>query len=129
MAEMKRSLPLLLAALAAIAAGSGAQAQDAVRGKRLFLSCAYCHGPTGGGTGVGPSLKGVIGRKAAALPDFPYSAALKASGLTWTEADTTAFLVKPQAKVKDTRMAYPGTATETDAKDIVAYLATLKPAP
>jgi cytochrome c len=35
---------------------------------------------------IGPSLAGVVGRKAGSVPGFAYSAANKNSGDTWDEA-------------------------------------------
>ena len=79
-----------------------------------------CHAPGG----QGPSLKGVVGRKAASLPDFHYSAALAASGLTWTPANLDHFLAGPAAMVHGTAMTVmlPDPAQR---RDLISYLATL----
>ena len=111
-----------LGALAQTAAGLSAG--DAAAGQDLFLDrCAMCHVADGGGQG--PSLKGVYGRKAASTPGFAYSAALKASGVTWTGPELDRFLTNPS-------VAIPGTAmpiTVPDAKqraNLIAYLAAQK---
>lgn len=44
--------------------------------------CFACHGVVDGKKGIGPSLFGVVGRKAGTVPDFYYSEANKGSGLT-----------------------------------------------
>jgi cytochrome c len=94
-------------AIAAASAG-GARAQGA-NGEDIFNTrCVMCHAPTGGGEG--PSLKGVVGRKAASAPGFEYSPALKASGLTWTPAELDRFLTDPQK-------ALPGTAMVVSVPD------------
>ena len=110
------------AGIAAKAAEGVAAAGDAAAGEELFLDrCVTCHIAEGGGQG--PSLSGVFGRKAGVQPDFAYSAAIRASGLTWTGPELDRFLANP---VK----AIPGTAmpiTVPDAKeraDLVAYFAS-----
>jgi len=83
--------------------------------------CSLCHLPEGGGEG--PSLKGVVGRKAGSLPGFAYTPALAASGLTWTKAELDRFLTDPGKLV-------PGTAMGVRVEDakiraaIIDYLST-----
>src|SRR5881227_306019 len=60
--------------LGALLLSSPGWAADAAHGKQLFAACIACHSETA--DAQGPSLKGVAGRKAAALEDFRYSAAL-----------------------------------------------------
>ena len=122
---MKPVAAVFSALVLAVGHGSAASAQDAAHGKQLFLTCAYCHGPIGAGGPVGPTLKDIVGKPAAASPGFPYSEAMKSSGVTWTEDQLAAFLLKPEAVVKGTRMAFPGVPAETDARDLVAYLKSL----
>ena len=106
-----------------LAAGPGL-AQDVAKGSDVFQSrCSQCHVLTG--VGQGPSLIGVVGRKAAALPSYPYSDALKASGLTWTPANLDAFLQAPTKLVPGTAMRVI-LADPNERRDLVAYLATLK---
>ena len=97
---------------------------DAAHGAALYAGqCAVCHGAQGGG-GQGPALRGVVGRKAAST-DYAYSAALKATGWTWTDAHLNAYLQNPQAAVPGTLM--PAAVTSAaDRADIAAFLATLK---
>jgi cytochrome c2 len=52
-------------------------------GKQVFLVCTACHSLAPGQNMVGPSLHGLIGRRAGTAPGFQYSAANKASGLIW----------------------------------------------
>ena len=98
---------------------------DAAKGQEAFENrCTMCHGIDS--DGQGPKLAGVVGRKAASSPGYPYSDALKASGLTWTPAELDAFLSGPGKLVPGTAMA----VTVTDPaqrRDIIAYLASLKP--
>ncbi|MET0270789.1 MAG: c-type cytochrome, partial [Sphingomonas sp.] len=53
-------------------------AGDPVKGKTVYARCMACHATVAGRNGLGPSLAGVVGRKAAALPSFAYSPAMKA---------------------------------------------------
>jgi cytochrome c len=93
----------LVLALLLVVAAEAASAQDLQRGRRVFTRCIACHSlEAERGPAPGPSLIGIVGRAAAALPDFEYSPALIEAGrkgLVWTEdvldrfvADTKAFL-------------------------------------
>jgi cytochrome c len=118
---MRRGLPLGLVLLLACRSAGAQTAGDPAAGEELFLDrCAICHIPEGGGQG--PSLNGLFGRKAGSVEGFAYSAALKASGLTWTGPELDHFLANP-------REAVPGTAMPIavpDAKqraDLIAHFA------
>src|SRR6478736_6209017 len=93
-------------------------------GKSLYQTCAACH--TERPDALGPSLKGVVGRKSAALDDFRYSNPMKRANLVWDEANLRAYIQDPQAKVKGNRMPYSGLTDGKDVDDIVAYLKTLQ---
>ena len=106
---------------------SQAQAADAKKGAAVFQRCAICHSNTkGAGAKIGPNLFGVVGRKAGTMPDFPYSAAMKGSGITWTPDKLTAYIEHPQVVVPGNRMAFAGITRPAEAEDLVAYLDTLK---
>ena len=120
-----RILRLAIAAAILTVAGH-ADAQNAANGKRIFTTCAYCHGLGGSGGAVGPSLKGVVGRRAGSLDGFPYSDAMRASNMTWTAANIGVFLINPDAKVKGTKMMFPGLPKRRDRADVIAYLKQLK---
>jgi cytochrome c len=122
---MGRSLCLsiaagLLAALAAVPATAG----DAERGKELYAACVACH--TEKPDALGPSLKGVFGRKSAALEDFRYSNPMRRANLTWDEANLRDYLADPQAKVRGNRMPFGGLRTPQDIDDVIAYVKALK---
>ncbi|MGO8918881.1 MAG: c-type cytochrome [Stellaceae bacterium] len=113
--------------VAIVALSPPAMAADAGKGKALFDACAKCHPITAAGddTLVGPTLKGIVGRKSASIEDFRYSSAMRASGLTWTEENIKAYITDPQAKVKGNRMALKSSFEPAEIDDIVAYLKTL----
>jgi cytochrome c len=108
--------------LLALATGP-ASAADAEHGKALYQSCAACHSERP--DALGPSLKGVVGRKSAALEDFRYSNPMKRANLVWDEANLRDYIKDPQAKVKGNRMPYGGLTDAKDVDDIIAYLKTL----
>jgi cytochrome c len=112
---------LLPAALLLV--GAQAAAQDVQRGEKLFTDCRSCHAVQAGVNNVGPSLAGIVGRKAAAGDDFRYSPAMKRSGITWDAAALAAFIKDPQGVVPGNRMPYAGMPDEKDIADLVAYLA------
>jgi cytochrome c len=99
-----------------------ATAVDLARGAQLFQTCSACHNVLG--TGIGPDLAGIYGRKAAMTPGFDYSEALRTSGLIWTEASLRAFIANPQGFVKGTRMNFPGYSNPADVDDVLAFLKT-----
>jgi cytochrome c len=72
---------------------------------------------------TGPSLAGVMGRKAGTLASFQrYSPALKSSGVTWDERTLDAWLAKPDAFIPGSRMTFAGIREAQPRADIVAYL-------
>lgn len=96
---------------------------DLARGELLALACAACHRfGAGEGTLIGPNLHGVFGRPAAALPEFAYSPALKASGLVWTPVSLEAWLADPAGFVAGTTMAFSGYRSGGDRRDLIGYL-------
>jgi len=109
--------------LLAVSAGAVAAA-DAEHGKQLFQTCVACHSERP--DALGPSLKGVVGRKSAALEDFRYSNPMKRANLVWDEDNLRAYITDPQGKVKGNRMPYGGLSDPKDVDDVVAYLKDLK---
>jgi cytochrome c len=111
-------------ALLGMFAADAALAADAEHGKQLFVACTACHSEKP--DGIGPSLKGVYGRKSAALEDFRYSNPMKRANLVWNAENLRAYLIDPQAKVKGNRMPFGGVANPQEADDLVAYLESYK---
>ena len=91
-----------------------------------FVPCMACHSVTPGQNGIGPSLAGTFGRKAASAPGFEYSDAMKASGKTWDEATLDTYLTHPMGAVPGTRMTYMGQTDPAKRKELIEYLKTLK---
>jgi cytochrome c len=113
----------LLGALALIAATTAAHAQgDAALGEKRFEECASCHTTVRGENGVGPSLFGVLDRKAGAIDEFRYSPAMKRSGITWTAKSLDEFVADPQKMVPGNRMPYAGLPDARERANLLAYL-------
>jgi cytochrome c len=93
---------------------------DAVRGKAVFEKrCTGCHALEV--DREGPRLAGVYGRKAGSVPGFTYSAGLKNSGLTWTDATLEKWLSDPDLMVPDNNMSFSVPKAE-ERRDLIAYL-------
>jgi cytochrome c len=101
------------------AVGAPALSGDAARGKSLYQACAACHSLDD--DDIGPRHRGVVGRRAGSVPDYAYSAALKASGLTWDEGTLNRWLINPSALVPGTKMFFKIDDAQSRA-DIIAYL-------
>jgi len=116
-----RAIPAVAAALF-LAAGVAHAQGDAKRGQKLFEECHACHALERGVQGVGPSLYGVFGRRAAELDDFRYSPALKRSGITWTPKTLDVYIADPQKAVPANRMPYAGMPEARDRADLLIYM-------
>jgi cytochrome c len=90
----------------------------------VFEPCAHCHqiGP-GARMTTGPSLQGLIGRKAGMLSGYPFSPAMQGSGLVWDRATLDRFIASPQSVVPGTRMIYAGMDDPAGRKALVDFIA------
>ena len=105
-----------------------ANAADIAQGKAVASQmCAMCHSLAKGGAPIlGPTLYGVVGRKAGSLPGFSYSDAMKQAGFAWTPDRLRAFLPAPSKAVPGTKMTFAGLKNPVQVEDVIAYLSTLK---
>ena len=71
-----------------MASVSAASAQSAAEGEKVFRQCKACHSLEAG-SGVGPSLSGLIGRQSGSAEGFAYSPAMARAALTWNEENLT----------------------------------------
>lgn len=120
--EILMKLVLMILAVSA-AASTQLSAQDLTAGARSFNKCRACHqvGETAKNT-VGPVLNGLLGREAGTVEGYTYSAANKASGITWDEAVFAEYIRDPRAKVPGTKMIFPGIKNEQEIKDLTAFI-------
>jgi len=102
-----------------------AQAQgvgDAQHGTQVFAQCKICHSLEAGKNMVGPSLHGLIGRKAGSVPGFAYSPAMKNSNVTWNNDTLSKYLTDPKAFIPGDKMAFTGIKDPSKLGDLLAYL-------
>ncbi|MFQ5345608.1 MAG: c-type cytochrome [Mariprofundus sp.] len=115
-----------------VAAAVQAVAGDAAKGKSVANKCKTCHNFTAKKK-VGPGLEGVFGRKAGAMPDMKYGAALAAGGWVWDEKNLAAWVCDSRKAVKSlsgdpaakTKMPPQRICDATKQADLIAYLKTL----
>jgi cytochrome c len=118
---MKKTL--VMAALTLVAMTPGALAQDVAAGEQSFKKCLPCHAVGEGAKNkVGPELNGLDGRHSGTAAGYNYSEANKNSGITWNEAEFLDYIKDPRAKIKGTKMIFPGIKNETESKNLWAYL-------
>lgn len=127
-----RTRHTLVGALAAVLLFSTAVAAaeidgDPQHGKEVYDRCVACHSLQRNRTG--PKHCGLIGRRAGAIPNFPYSKALKAWGKVWTPETLDTFLENPLGAVPGTRMGYAGVKDPKDRADLIAYIVAANESP
>ncbi len=92
-------------------------------GQKVFKKCSACHVVAKGGQNkIGPVLYGVLGRKSASIADYKYSKALVAHGKVWSYEEMNGYLIKPQAHIKGTKMAFAGLKSEKDRASVILYM-------
>jgi nitrite reductase (NO-forming) len=106
-----------------VAQAPAATGGDVEQGRQVYRKCQVCHSLETGKNGLGPSLAGIFGKKAATVPNYTYSEALRASNLTWDAATLDRYLQDPQKLVPGNKMPFPGMRTENERRDVIAYLA------
>lgn len=141
---MKNIVKMALAASALVAFAGVAHAEgDAAKGKDVFKKCMACHKVEAGKNSVGPSLFGVVGRKAATAEGFKYSTLLSGAGelgLVWDEEHLEKYLAKGGVNTSSeefikskggtptgkSKMAFAGLDKDDDRANVIAYLSSLK---
>jgi cytochrome c len=120
-----KHLAAAVAATALLSAAPAMAAGDPAAGEKVFKDhlCFACHKFEAGKNGVGPSLNGVFGRKAAQAPGYEYSDALKNSGLTWTPDNLDKWVQGPQKLVPGVKMMLAKPVTDaTERANLLAYV-------
>ena len=96
---------------------------DLGHGEKVFKKCSACHQIAAGGKNmIGPNLWSVIGRTAGSVSDYKYSKAMVAYGKEWSFEEMNSYLVKPQAYVKGTKMAFAGLRKEKDRASVILFM-------
>jgi len=98
-------------------------AADPVLGKRQFIFCQACHTVAAGGANkLGPNLAGIVGKEAAVVPGYVFSAALVEAGLVWDAASLDQWIANPSAMVPGTTMVFAGIRDREQRANLIAYL-------
>jgi cytochrome c len=96
-------------------------------GERQFnRKCAICHtlGPDGARR-AGPSLYGLFGRPAGAIPEYSYSETLENSDIIWSaETVDKLFDLGPDVYTPGTKMPMQRITDPADRDDLIAFLQT-----
>jgi cytochrome c len=113
-------LALALGGAAAAPVAATPPPGDPARGAAIYQDyCGACHSLDA--NRVGPRHRGVFGRKAGSVPDFHYTAALKASGIVWNAQTLDRWLTNPQALAPGTAMGFR-LGDPAKRADVIAYL-------
>jgi cytochrome c len=116
-------LPLAVVSITAIARAE-TTAEDAQ--VAFNNSCRTCHSIKPGDHRLGPSLHGVIGRKAGSIEGYGFSSAMQQSGVVWDEATLDAFIENPDKVVHGNAMKpYGGIDDPAQRSEIVTYLKSI----
>ena len=96
---------------------------DLAHGEKVFKKCSACHMISAGGKNmIGPNLWNVIGRTAGSVSDYKYSKAMVAYAKEWSFEEMNSYLIKPQAYIKGTKMAFAGLRKEKDRASVILYM-------
>lgn len=96
-------------------------------GQHMFEHrCRSCHADDPALKAYGPSLIGIVGRKAGSLEGFAYSDAMKSSGLVWTEGALRGWIADNTGFLPGTRMRHVGITDKQEQDYLLAYIKTLK---
>jgi|TARA_B100001059_G_scaffold232510_1_gene270474 cytochrome c len=96
---------------------------DLGHGEKVFKKCSACHMIASDGKNmIGPNLWSVIGRTAGSVSDYKYSKAMVAYGKEWTFEEMNSYLIKPQAYIKGTKMAFAGLRKEKDRASVILFM-------
>ncbi len=121
-AALGAAIVVASAALAAALAANGdpMQAADLDAGRDVYGRCLACHAIEY--DRVGPRHCGLFGRRAGTVPGFPYSEAMRRSGIVWSPESLDAFLRDPPGFVPGTHMTYAGVPEPGARGQLIAWL-------
>ena len=124
----KQSLIFATLALFTLFAQVSFAAGDVKKGADVFAEeCGDCHSAIPGKSKKGPTLTGIIGRKAGTVANFAdYSDSMKNSGIIWTAEKIDAYIAHPKKIVPAGKMKYDGLDDATSRADVIAYISSLK---
>ena len=103
---------------------------DVQAGMKLAKKCTACHEfDEDGKNKTGPMLWNIVGASMGMKDGFQYSDALIDMGGEWDYSSLNAFLYKPKAYIKGTKMNFAGLKKPADRANMIAYLRSLAETP
>jgi cytochrome c len=115
-----------LATAIALASSSAFADGNADKGKKVFKKCKACHSMDAGKNKMGPSLAGIIGRKAGTADGYKKYKALKGANFSWDEATIGEFVQNQKKFLKSkglkTKIAMRVKIKAKGVDDLLAYL-------
>jgi cytochrome c len=123
--QFVRHVSLLLVLLAHLTA---ARAETETSDAQIAFNnaCRTCHSMREGDHRLGPSLHGVVGRKAGSVEGYAFSSAMKGSGIVWDEKSLDQFITDPEKVVHGNAMKpFGGIEDPKQRGEIVAYLKSI----
>ncbi len=88
--------------------------------------CRNCHANDPAKQSYGPSLVGIVGRKAGTIDGFAYSDAMKTSGIVWTEDTLRSWIAYNTGFMPETRIKHMAITDKNEQDFILTYLKSLK---
>lgn len=96
------------------------------KGAKVFKKCGSCHQVGDSAKNrSGPMLNGIFGQDFASVEGFKYSKAFvaaKEENRSWSMEELDAFLTKPKAHIKGTKMGFSGLKKADDRKAVIEFL-------
>ncbi len=94
--------------------------------QQFARKCSVCHSlDANDRRRAGPTLYGVVGRRAGSLPGYPFSAALSGAHLVWDEKTIDAlFREGPEVVTPGSKMPLQRIDSATDRRDLIDFLKT-----
>ena len=120
-----RLLAICLPVAMVLGAGPTLAGDDAAAGMKVFKKCKACHSIKPGKHKTGPSLAGIVGRKAGST-DFKRYKGLKGADFEWDEEKLDKFLENPKKFLGKTSGMTLKLKKAEHRSAVIEYLKTLK---
>jgi len=130
-----KTTKIIALGMAAVIAFASASAMAKSKGAKLFKrKCSACHSVEPGKNKIGPSLAGVVGRKAGTAAGYTKYKAMKGATFTWNETLIAEWITNQKNFLKAHKDMVGGNRTvmsakikkEKQRKEIIEFLKTGK---